>query len=157
MVSGRDNAVRRRLPHLVGLLLAAPAFGCGGSIDVPTVPVTGRITVDGEPLAGGTATVEFRADKSKGNQTPYTPVGHVHSDGTYTLVTSGKKGAPPGWYVVIVAAYERPKDDKRHNFTPAKNYRLLVNRKYGDPKTSGLKIEVVQEPAPGQYDLKLVP
>jgi hypothetical protein len=157
MLSWRDNAVRRQLPNVIGLLFAVLAFGCGDAVGVPTVPVAGRITVDGEPLTGGTATVEFRADKSRGNQTPYTPVGHVNSDGTYTLVTSGKKGAPLGWYVVVVAAYERPKGDKRHNFTPAKNYRLLINRKYGDPKTSGLKIEVVQEPAPGQYDLKLAP
>ena len=96
MLSWRDNAVRRQLPNVIGLLFAVLAFGCGGSIDVPTVPVAGRITVDGEPLAGGTATVEFRADKSRGNQTPYTPVGHVQADGTYTLATSGKKGAPPG-------------------------------------------------------------
>jgi hypothetical protein len=157
MVSWRDNAVRRRLPNRIGLLLAVLAFGCGDSIDVPTVPVAGRIMVDGEPLARGTGTVVFRADKSKGNQTPYTPEGHVQADGTYSLVTSRKKGAPPGWYVVTVAAYERPKDDHRHNFTPATNYRLLVNRKYGDAKTSGLKIEVVPQPAPGQYDLKLIP
>jgi hypothetical protein len=156
MLNWHRVVARKQLPCLVGLLFSGLALGCGDP-SVLNLPVAGRITVGGEPLTGGTATVEFRADKSRGNQTPHAPVGHVNADGTYTLMTSGKEGAPPGWYVVIVAAYERPKDDRRHNFTPARNYRLLVNRKYGDPKTSGLKIEVVRNPAPGHYDLKLTP
>ncbi len=96
MLNWRDTAVRRRLPNVIGLLFAVLAFGCGDAVGVPTVPVAGRITVDGEPLTGGTATVEFRADTSKGNQTPYTPVGHIQADGTYTLITSGKKATVSG-------------------------------------------------------------
>jgi hypothetical protein len=74
----------------------------------------------------------------------------------YTLTTKGKKGAPPGWYKVIVTAREEaapvhPKLPKQHR--PAA--RSLLPAKYGQVETSGLSVEVVENPAPGAYDLKL--
>jgi hypothetical protein len=152
------TGVRRQPPSLVGLLLPVLTLGCGDPDSVVTLPVAGRVTVNGEPLAAATATVVFHPDRSRGNLSPHEPVGHVESDGSYILATAGKSGAPPGWYLVIVSAYERPKDDtRRHHFAAAKSYHLLVNRRYGDPRTSGLKLEVVPNPAPDQYDLKLAP
>jgi hypothetical protein len=135
-------------------LLVLPALGCGDSKGPKTFPVVGKITVDNEPLHVQKATVVFKPDASKGNQTPYEPVGNVDPDGTYMLVTAGKKGAPPGWYKVIVTAYEAPESEERKFLAPAR-YQLLVNRKYGSEKTSGLAIEVVENPAPGAYDLRL--
>ena len=60
---------------------------------------------------------------------------------------------PTGQYA-CVAAFEAPADEKRGLFKPAR-YGLLVNRKYGDAKTSGLIAEVVEQPRPGAYDFDL--
>jgi hypothetical protein len=130
------------------------AVGCGDSSRVTTVAVTGRITVDGQPLKAANATVVFKPVKA--NPSPYEPYGSIDENGRYTLlIHPEQKGAEPGRYKVIVAAFEAPANERRRLMTPAKNHRLLVNRRYGDPKTSGLEIEVVHNPAPGAYDLKL--
>jgi hypothetical protein len=136
-------------------LLAPLALGCGGVGEAGLVPVRGCVTVDGRPLHAEKATVVFKPDKGRGNLTDYEPVGSIDKDGNYTLVTAGKNGAPRGWYKVLVAAFEAPKDAKRFPGKPAKGYRLLVNRRYADPNTSALKIKVVADAPSGHYDLKL--
>jgi hypothetical protein len=49
------------------------------------------------------------------------------------------------------AAPEHPKLPKQHR--PAA--RSLLSAKYGQAETSGLSIEVIENPSPGAYDLKL--
>jgi hypothetical protein len=62
-------------------------------------PVSGSVTVNGQPAAG--ATVMFFPDGASGiNVVPST--GIVGADGTFTLSTGGKTGAPAGRYVVAV-------------------------------------------------------
>jgi hypothetical protein len=141
---------------MTALLLTFLPLGCGDASGVKTLPVTGQIIVDGQPLNAREATVVFKPDKSKGNQTPYEPYGTVDENGKYTLfVAAEKKGAPPGWYKVIVVAFEAPAAERRRPGVPAKHHRLLVNRKYGDPQTSKLVVEVLQDPKPDAYDLIL--
>jgi hypothetical protein len=147
-------SVRRRLFGIIIMPFAYLVVGCGDSGRGTTVPVTGQITVDGQPLKADNGTVFFKP--VKGNPTRYEPYGSVDEYGRYTVrITPGQNGAEPGWYKVVVAAFEAPANERRPILTPAKNHRLLVNRRYGDPKTSGLEIEVVHNPAPGAYDLKL--
>ncbi len=72
------------------------------------------------------------------------------------MTTNGKVGAPPGWYKVIVTAREdaepvHPKSANSHRPVA----RSLLPGKYGDAETSGLSIEVVENPVAGAYDLKL--
>ena len=55
-------------------------------------------------LGGGDHDGPFKPDRSKGNQTPFEPVGVVDEQGIYTVTTKGKDGAPPGWYKVLVSA-----------------------------------------------------
>jgi hypothetical protein len=136
-------------------LLAPLALGCGDAGGLPLFPVAGRITVDGQPLCAEQATVVFKPDKGRGNLTDHEPVGRVDPNGNFTLATAGKQGAPPGWYKVVVAAFEAPRNDRRLPGKPARGYRLLANRRYGDAETSGLKVEVVPNPVSGIYDLKL--
>ena len=142
------------LAACIAASLALPSVGCGDGKGPKTYPVAGQILLDSEPLRVDIATVVFKADAAKGNKSPYEPVGNVDSDGRYNLVTAGKNGAPPGWYKVILVAYDEPEGAKSLPGRPAK-YKLRVNRKYGSEKTSTLEIEVVECPAPGAYDLHL--
>jgi hypothetical protein len=88
----------------VGLLVVG-MIGCTGSDDIgPVQQVTGKVTIDGTPLAGGTVT--FHPDTKKGNKTKGGISGIV-KNGEYTLstatVTTTKPGAPAGWYKVTIS------------------------------------------------------
>jgi len=127
----------------------ALASGCGDA-GPRFYPVSGTILLDGKPLTGvAQGSVSFRGDAAKGNQTMHQPTGTITADGKFELVTVGKKGAPLGWYRVVVAAYANKLEEGP--VTP----RLLLDAKYYNPETTELSIEVVQSPAPGAYDLKV--
>jgi hypothetical protein len=136
------------------LLLAFVGAGCGDTSGVGrTVPVRGTITLDGAPVTAPSTVVLFKPDTAKGNQSPFEPVGTVDGQGRYTLSTRGKKGAPPGWYKVIVSATDgrlSPATKDRH---PAP--KSLLPAPYGHEKTTPLAVEVVEDPAAAAYDLKL--
>lgn len=148
----------RRYFHLLSALaFAALAQGCGDDSGVGrTFPVSGKVTLDNQPVTAKTTIVLFKPDASKGNTSPFEPTGTVDAEGNYKLTTNGKSGAPPGWYKVIVTARDdaapvHPNAPKQHR-PVAKS---LLPPKYGRPETTGLSIEVVENPAPGAYDLKL--
>ncbi|HVC95101.1 MAG TPA: hypothetical protein VND64_15500 [Pirellulales bacterium] len=153
-----------REPALLGFALAAlAAYGCGDRSGVgSTHAVSGKVTLDGQPLSVKTTVILFKPDAAKGNKTPFSPAGGVDQEGTYRLSTQGKKGAPPGWYRVIVTAHEgaveHPKQaqggaDGARSRRPTA--RAVVPAKYGREESSDLLIEVVENPAPGAYDLRL--
>lgn len=133
---------------LLALCLCILAVGCGQ--EVTLYPVSGRILIDGKPLTGvAQGSVSFRADANKGNETMHQPTGTINAAGEYELLTAGKKGAPPGWYKVVVAAYANKVEEGP--VTP----RLLIDQKYHEPTTTDLRIEVVANPSPGAYDLNV--
>jgi hypothetical protein len=90
-------------------------------------------------------------DAQAGNQSNEEPRGNIESDGSYRVQTHIKDGAPLGWYRVTVTAAEQI-DPKNPYFT-----NWLIPTKYVDPKTSRLRYEVVENPSPGRYDIKLDP
>jgi hypothetical protein len=147
----------RRAATAPGLfLLVCLTSGCGdGSRVGPTFPVSGKITFLNDPLPAKNTIVLLKPDASRGNSSPFEPTGTVDGSGTYTVRTEGKTGAPPGWYKVVVTA----RDDApvAHSKTPNHRpvSRSLVPAKYGQEKTTDLVIEVVENPPPGAYDLKL--
>jgi hypothetical protein len=169
--------------------------GCG-SLSPRLYPVSGRVTLDGEPLVlkvtkdGGRIiidnnwgrsdyTVVFNPDPAKGNTHPWTCEGVVGPKGEYQLWTiafkaktyggtagvpvawnklapldgsmweghdsGSRKGAPLGWYKVTIRAAEWnvPEAD------------LAKIRQYLKVDTTPLSIEVVANPKPTQYDIKL--
>ena len=77
------------------------------------------------------------------------------ASGKYTLVTNGRKGAPPGWYKVAVTATAPAELDTKRGPSHHPVPKSLLPAKYGQAKTTDLLIEVVEHPAPGAYDLKL--
>ena len=135
----RKALAPRRLLGLfaAGVLLAAT--GCGG---LKVVPVAGTATIDGKPLGGFVVT--FNPDTEKGHSGRMDCSGRLDANGHYALRTDDGfkvyKGAPPGWYKVTIWS----PDDKP----------MPVNKKYTNLKTTELSIEVVENPAPGAYDLK---
>jgi hypothetical protein len=146
--------LRRLLP--AASLLVLPALGCGDSSEVgKTYPVAGKITLDGEPLTAASTVVLFKPDAARGNSSPFEPTGTVDGEGKYTLVTKGKKGAPPGWYKVTVTAtgglFEATKGPTKRHPGP----RSLLPARYGQAATTPFSIEVVEYPAPDSYDLRL--
>jgi hypothetical protein len=152
----RSLSLARALPTLATLLLAALAAGCGDGGVGKTYPVRGKVTFHDEPFTAGTTTVVFKPIAAKGNTTPFEPMANVDDEGNYSLSTKGQRGAPPGWYKVLVAAVgtappSSAAKPKKFKPTPPS----LLPTKYGRTETTPLEIEVVESPAPGAYDLKL--
>lgn len=107
------------------------------------------MTVDGVPSEG--AGVSFRPDAGKGNMVEWFPTGVADKEGRFTLTTTAKPGAPPGWYKVVVMPYSPPP----FGGDAKKAAPQAFNAKYSNPDTTDLRVEVKQDPAPGSYDLKL--
>jgi hypothetical protein len=111
------------------------ACGCGESLP-QTIPVHGRVTWQGKPLATGTVTFE---PVEKGEAKPLRPpLGSIGPDGTYQLSTfRTHDGAMPGEYVVLIHSSTPPPMES--TAPPAKS---LIPHKYGSAATSGLSATV---------------
>jgi hypothetical protein len=137
------------VPLLVGLA------GCADDGIGTTYPVSGKVLrPDGSPLSAKMGNVLFKPDAEKGNKTTFEPAGVIDESGNYVLYTRDRRGAPPGWYNVIVTATGDPpagKGPMTHRPIP----KQLVPAKYGQATTTPLHIEVVASPEAGAYDLKL--
>ena len=127
-------------------VLAALAAGCGGGEKL--TPVEGKVLADGQVVPNGD--LLFKPDRGKGNNTKHEPAGNIDAQGRYEMFTAGKKGAPLGWYKVIVIATEALDPDKP--YAPRKSY---INAKYNAEQTSDVMLEVVEKPGPDAYLLKL--
>jgi len=134
------------------------ASGCGGGEKL--YPVQGKVTLDGTNLKAGAVT--FVPDAEKGNKTKSSPTGQIGPDGTYTVSTAGRSGAPAGWYKVTV----QTKTAGMGGTTPvtgATEAPALVaptaeiDAKYSDPSKTDLRVEVVASPQANAYDLKVSP
>ncbi len=98
---------------VVFALAVAVLVGCGGTkSEIKTVPVTGVVTLDGQPVAG--ATVTFSPKSADGRAAS----GITDQSGRYTLTTAGAgEGAVPGSYAVaitkVAAQQAAPANDPR--------------------------------------------
>lgn len=128
------------------LFAAVLASGCGRT----RYPVEGRVFLDGKPLEGKEGAVSFKPDVSKGNPSSVPSVGVLQSNGSFSLSTDGQSGAPAGWYKVIITATEA--DANPNDETPR-----VVPERYESEAATPLLVEVVANPSPGAYDLKLSP
>jgi len=105
------------------------------------VPVHGKITLaDGTPLPDGM--VEF-VPMDKQLAAPF-PTGNIEADGSYTLTTHGKAGAPLGKYRAVLS---RGEDRKLW---------IRVNSLYFAQRKSPLEVEIEENKPAGGYDLKLL-
>lgn len=126
--------------YALGLVLIA---GCGGG-GPPRVPVAGQVTLDGASFSGGI--LHFVPDTAKGNKHRVAGIGPVQS-GKYNLralaVTASEMGMgiPTGWY-------------KAYLETTISGQDLKIAPKFTTETLTPISIEVVENPAPGAYDIK---
>jgi hypothetical protein len=131
------------LPIVVLLCL-----GCGGGGKLgELVTVKGKVTLDGVPLTAGS--VRFVPDKDQGNTGTHEPVSEIGADGTYSLTTVDKSGAPLGWYKVTVS----PKltIDSSKPFAQKSPFPT----KFSSAEHTPIKIEVVKSPGADAYEIKV--
>lgn len=149
MFSRKMLALKSLFPLIYcSCIFVVAAAGCGKA-DPKLAQVDGNVMVGNKPLTTGT--VIFHPDATKGNESREEPRSAIDADGHYHLLTGIKDGVTPGWYKVSVTA-AKLLDPKNPYHTD-----WLIPEKYIDPKTSKLRLEVVANPAPGAYDLKLDP
>lgn len=138
-----------RLPWVILCALGSISLvGCGG---VKRLPVSGTVTLDGQPLNGGFLT--FCPDTAKGNTAQISCTGPV-KEGRYELQTVGitrsksGPGVPPGWYKVILNTPDR--GTRKRPQAP-----IEVNVIYKSIEKTPLEVEVKENPEPGVYDFKM--
>jgi hypothetical protein len=121
--------------------------GCG----VKHVPVSGTVTLDGQPLNGGI--LVFTPDTAKGNTAKISCTSPV-KEGHYDLETNGitradsGPGVPLGWYKVTLRVLDL--GSKKRPQAP-----INVNEKYKNVEKTPLSVEVKDNPDPGAYDFKM--
>lgn len=136
---------------LSGFLVTLTAIGlCScGPTGPKLFPVQGKVVLtDGTPIAYGH--VILHPDAESGNTSQEICQGTIQ-DGSYTIMTGARTGAPAGKYKVCIEAAKE---------TDANNPYVtewLADEKYINPSRSNLKMEVVANPEPARYDFKLDP
>lgn len=124
--------------------------GCGPGVpsDRPaTYPVSGTVTMDGQPVANATLSFQL-SDASRG------AAGVTDDQGRYDLTTfEPGDGAVPGEYLVAIMKYDAAsqgaavsEDDPNYdpNVTESVAKNLLPER-YASVGTSGLKVTIIEE------------
>lgn len=118
------------------LVGALSLVGCGGNDGPKLAPVTGLVTLNGNPLTVGT--VYLIPDASKGTKGPLS-LGKLDEKGRFELKSAGERaGAVVGFHKVRI---EVPNAQNSEGPVPASAPTVDLSR-YNDPETSGLTIEV---------------
>lgn len=151
--------IRQRIGTALALLALVGLAGCtgGGGGSAKLVPVKGKVTYKGSPVAG--ATVTFIPS---GTGQPAT--GQTDASGNYTLTSGTQPGAAAGQYKVTVTKYAAPTGAAK--LTPedmakmqkegkAPEAKSEIPGKYAAPPTSGLQATVTQDPAKNVFDFDL--
>jgi hypothetical protein len=128
-----------RVVAAVIVALLVVISGCGHS---EFAPLTGRVTLDGNPLP--TAVITFISD---GGTSGYA---NVDSSGRYIAKSGSDEGLKPGKYKIIVVA------NKPEVITDRKEAKIpqpITPPRYADPTKSGFEYNLTE--AGGTYDLEL--
>jgi len=134
----------RTVALTVVALVALGSSSCGGGKRF--YPVHGRVTVNGKP-AEGVSIVLYLVDDT--DRRPIQPSAIVQADGSFELKTfvlddrTLKDGAPAGQYQVSCVWYPPDLQKYVNAMLPLPD---RLHGKYSDPKTSGLKAEVLEQP-----------
>ena len=121
--------------------------GCGNGL----AQVSGQVTVDGQPLRGGSGDVRVTVKFQPASGIGPTAIGIADENGNYSLGTGSQTGIPAGEYVVTCSASElvRQKDSQA-----VIGGRQITDQKYADGRTSGLKFTV--QPGNNEFNIPLI-
>jgi hypothetical protein len=130
---------------------------------VQLVPVAGKVTVDDRPLVVAEGSVVFWPDPAKGNPSKQPATGAMYGAGNYTLYTELhkgpyaelQKGAPPGWYKVLVFPFTLASGERVPKRVPEELPDSPVPAPYMDLDTTPLSVQVTEGPAEDAYHLRL--
>jgi hypothetical protein len=145
------NAMSRLAPLTLCFFSTLPLLGCAKS-EERLWPVRGQVTLQGKPVTRGA--VSFRPLPERGNTSLHQPSAEIDEFGYYTLETGNREGASPGWYKVLVVAQAEDPAGPTKTGMPSPG-RSLINKKYANLAATDLMVEVVEQPVPGAYDLKV--
>jgi hypothetical protein len=120
-------------------VLFVAVSGCGHS---EFAPLTGKVTLDGQPLP--TAVITFISD---GGTSGY---GSVQPNGQYVAKSGSAMGLKPGSYRISVVAFKPEVITDRKE---AKVPQPITPARYADPAKSGFEYKLSE--AGGTYDLDL--
>ncbi len=125
-------------------LLSLLIVGCGveKSSGPELILVSGTVKIGATPLTSGT--VLYRDSLGLVQATS-----EISADGTYSLSFNRRKGAPAGEYLVLVFASEQTSGGDTHRSLP----QLVIDRKFTQPGSTPLKMEVKPGMPDGYYDL----
>jgi hypothetical protein len=141
----------RNIGHRVGgcclVVLACVIAGCTADPIGRTVPVKGKVYLDGVLLKAGSVAF-FPADQGEGAPA-FEAAGRIKPDGTYELSTRGKPGALLGSYKVTVVLQTKVEPNRAGDVVS------LVPREYTSKETTPLRVEVIKTPEDGTYDLQM--
>ncbi|MFQ3650964.1 MAG: hypothetical protein SNJ75_11575 [Gemmataceae bacterium] len=133
--------MKRQSIYLLGFFVPCLILGCGSS---GYYPVSGKATYKGEPMVG--AQLFFHPVNDKSHQA-IRPGAQVKDDGSYELMTMGKRGAPAGEYRITVY-WSGPKKDggqKKPSFGGGAEQGggpNFIKPPYSDPDNSPLKATI---------------
>jgi hypothetical protein len=130
---------------LAAALLLLVTSGCEPT--QKTATLTGKVTLDGKPLAHGT--VLFAAS---GGEKRNAAAGDIKSDGSYAVQIGQTEKLIVGEYVVVVVSRE-PSTPHPEGGPPTPGA-FITPEKYGDAQTSGLRYNV--RPGKNIIDIVLV-
>lgn len=139
---------RWSLVNVVVALMCLLTVGCSGERkpvnEKPITPVSGVVTVDGEPFAGIRVKFHFKTPDASHR---VFPKAFSDADGKIMPWTYRKDdGLPPGEYTVTFLDHSTATKTTRES-----ERQDLFNGKYADPKTSEHTIKVPAAPEP--FDL----
>jgi hypothetical protein len=130
-------------------LALAWLVGCGAS-GPTTYPVSGKVTIDGEPAK------EVRVDFYPVDSTNQMASGQVSENGTYTLFTGqiGKEGAMAGKYKVVLAPLTTDTSYMDSGTDPTTQPQEgAVPEEYTKESTTPKEVEV--KPGPNSIDIEI--
>ncbi|MCS7269680.1 MAG: carboxypeptidase-like regulatory domain-containing protein [Gemmataceae bacterium] len=104
-------------------------------------PVSGKVTYKGQPLAGALVTLH---PKDSNDPRVERPLGFTQEDGTFTVSTAQKPGAPAGQYVVTVICSRPVKvEGKGKLFSTGGDETVdILGGTYANPNSSKITVEV---------------
>ena len=85
---------------VLGALFIAVPGGCSRKSASAITTVRGKVTYEGEPLAGGL--IVFAPDPDRG-ASGKSAQGELSADGSFQLTQAGEPAIQPGWYRVAIA------------------------------------------------------